>query len=102
MDRWLMRTWGRWTGTLIETNPEQVRAKRTQLRALIQGLDKDQKKAFETIIKRKLTVGDIDAVALAIWKASQKPINRARMAACISITSETAATRPVPIAQTGS
>lgn len=81
MDRWLMRTWGRWTGTLVETNPDQVRAKRVQLRSLIQALDKDQKKAFETIIKRKLTVGDPDEVALAIWKSSQKPINRARMAA---------------------
>jgi len=26
IDRWLMRTWGRWTGTLIEDNPAQVRA----------------------------------------------------------------------------
>jgi hypothetical protein len=23
MDRWLMRTWGRWTATLIESNPAQ-------------------------------------------------------------------------------
>jgi hypothetical protein len=88
MDRWLMRTWGRWTGTLVETNPEQVRAKRVQLRALIQGLDKDQKKAFEAIIKRKLTVGDADAVALAIWKSSQKPINRARMAEVADATDQ--------------
>ena len=80
MDRWLMRTWGRWTGTLVEVNQAQVRAKRTQLKSLIQSLNPADKKAFEAIIKRKLTVGDIDAVAQAIWKASQKPANRIEMA----------------------
>jgi len=80
MDRWLMRTWGRWTATLVESNPAQVKAKRTQLKALIQSLTPADKKAFEAIIKRKLTVGDIDAVGQAIWKASQKPANRKVMA----------------------
>lgn len=79
MDRWLMRTWGRWTATLVESNPAQVKAKRTALKALIQSLTPADKKAFEAIIKRKLTVGDIDAVGQAIWKASQKPANRAAM-----------------------
>jgi hypothetical protein len=80
MDRWLMRTWGRWTATLVESNPAQVKAKRTQLKALVQSLTPADKKAFEAIIKRKLTVGDIDAVGQAIWKASQKPANRKAMA----------------------
>lgn len=80
MDRWLMRTWGRWTGTLIEFNPAQVKAKRTQLKALIQSLDKDQKKAFEAIIKRKLTVSDLDGVAAAIQKASTTKAARDQMA----------------------
>ena len=80
MDRWLMRTWGRWTGTLIEFNPAQVKAKRTQLKALIQSLDKDQKKAFETIIKRKLAVSDLDGVAAAIQKASTTKAARDQMA----------------------
>lgn len=80
MDRWLMRTWGRWTATLVESNPAQVKAKRTSLKALIQSLTPADKKAFEAIIKRKLTVGDIDAVGQAIWKASQKPANRVAMA----------------------
>lgn len=81
MDRWLMRTWGRWTGTLVEENPAQVRAKRALIKGLIQSLSPVDKKAFETIIKRKLTVGDIDDVAVAIWKASQKSANRDAMAA---------------------
>jgi hypothetical protein len=79
MDRWLMRTWGRWTGTLVLANPAQVKAKRAQLKALIQSLTPADKKAFEAIIGRKMTVGDVDGVGLAIWKASQKPANRTRM-----------------------
>lgn len=89
MDRWLMRTWGRWTGTLVEINQAQIKVKRTQLKALIQSLDTADKKAFEEIIKRKLTVGDIDGVALAILKSSTKPENRDAMAA-IGIADEAA------------
>ena len=79
MDRWLMRTWGRWTGTLVEINAKQIKAKRDQLKALIKTLDKDQKKAFEAIIKTKLAIGNIDAVGNAIKKASMKPANRVLM-----------------------
>ena len=79
MDRWLMRTWGRWTGTLVEINDKQIKAKRNQLKALIKALDKDQKKAFEAIIKTKLAIGNIDAVGNAIKKASAKPANRELM-----------------------
>lgn len=81
MDRWLMRTWGRWTGTLVENNPAQVKSKRSQFKSLIGMLSQADKKAFESIIKRKMNVGELDAVALAIWKASQKPENRKKMAA---------------------
>jgi hypothetical protein len=80
IDRWLMRTWGRWSGSLIEDNPVQVKAKRQQLKALIQELSAEEKRAFEDIIGRKLTVGDLDAVGLAITKASQKPEKRRQMA----------------------
>ena len=92
MDRWLMRTWGRWTGTLVETNPEQVKAKRALIKGLIQSLTPADKKAFEAIIKRKLTVGDVDAVGQAIWKASQKPANREAMAV-IGVADETVQAR---------
>jgi hypothetical protein len=46
MDRWLMRTWGRWTGTLVEINDKQIKVKREQLKSLIKTLDKDQKKGL--------------------------------------------------------
>lgn len=81
MDRWLMRTWGRWTGTLVQHNPGQVKVKRQQLKALVQALTPADKKAFERVIGRRLTVGDLDELGAAIWKASQKPENREAMAA---------------------
>ena len=50
MDRWLMRTWGRMTGTLITDYKKQAKKKREQLKKLIKGLSLKDKKAFEKII----------------------------------------------------
>lgn len=80
MDRWLMRTWGRWTATLVDDNKAQAKVKRDQLKSLIKLLSPDQKKQFEAIIKTKLAVGKLDEVSLAINKASLKPANRQAMA----------------------
>lgn len=80
MDRWLMRTWGRWTGTLVEENKANIKVKQQQLKQLIQAMSPADKKAFEAIIKTKLAVGKLDQVAVAINKASQKPANRVAMA----------------------
>ena len=82
MDRWLMRTWGRWTGTLVNVNETQVKSKREQIKKLIKALDPAQKKELEGIIKAKLKIGtnqDIDDAAVAIWKSSTKPQNRQAM-----------------------
>lgn len=96
MDRWLMRTWGRWTGTLVEINQAQIKAKRAQLKEVIRALSPADKKAFEAIIKRKLSVSDIDAVGVAIWKASQKKANRVEMAK-IGVFDEAGAAKIVEI-----
>jgi len=86
MDRWLMRTWGRWTGTLLfDTKAQQV-TKRGQLKDLIRALSKEQKKAFEEIIGVKLQVGKADEVAVAINKASMKPAKRKQMAMVMADT----------------
>jgi hypothetical protein len=77
IDRWLMRTWGRWTGTLIEENPAQVAAKRKSLVSLIRLLDKDERKQLEGVIGRKIALARPDEIAFAIAKASTKPANRA-------------------------
>ena len=96
MDRWLMRTWGRWTGTLVEENKANIKLKKDQLKQLIQSMTAEQKKAFEAIIKTKLAVGKLDMVAEAIWKASQKPANRTAMA-LIGAADETLQARFVEI-----
>lgn len=96
MDRWLMRTWGRWTGTLVEENKANIKLKKDQLKQLIQSMNAEQKKAFEAIIKTKLAVGKLDMVAEAIWKASQKPANRTAMA-LIGAADETLQARFVEI-----
>jgi len=79
LDRWAMRTWGRMTGTLVNDKTKLVRTQREQIKQIIKSLSKEQKKAFETIIKRKLTLGDIDAVGKAIETATTKKANRIAM-----------------------
>lgn len=85
MDRWLMRTWGRWTGTLIEERPDMVRAKRQELRTLVAEMKKNAPAAaeFQKALGRKLTVGDPDDLALAIQKASQDPETREKFNATV-------------------
>ncbi len=70
VDRWAMRTWGRMTGTLVLDRERLAKQKRANIKAIIRALTKEQKKAFETLIGRKLTLGDIDNVALAIKNKS--------------------------------
>ena len=79
MDRWLMRTWGRWTGTLLDDNKVNIKTKQTQLKATIQAMSAADKKAFEAILKVKLSTTKLNEVAEAIQKASMKPENRKQM-----------------------
>jgi hypothetical protein len=80
MDRWLMRTWGRWTGTLIEDRPDMVNAKRDELKTLVAKMKEDEAAAaeFEEALGTELQVDDLDALALAIQKASMLPETRAK------------------------
>jgi hypothetical protein len=79
MDRWLMRTWGRWTGTLIEIDRKNINLSRERLTGLIKLLDAKQRKAFEEIIGARLAVSKVDEMAKLIQKASAKPKLRERM-----------------------
>lgn len=79
MDRWLMRTWGRWTGTLVENDKANTKKKREQLGGLIRLMPAADRKEFERIIGSKLTLGNIDKAAELIKKASAKPALRERM-----------------------
>jgi hypothetical protein len=98
MDRWLVRTWGRWTGTLIEIDPQQVAGARDVLRNMAAEVDiaelanrlravtKTTKKKGETEVKpadrerliKALEAGwdteeQVDELAFAVQKASQEP-----------------------------
>ena len=82
MDRWLMRTWGRWTGTLVEINQPMIEKKREELKGDVAKLLKD-KVATEEISKLlKQEIAPIesdeqaDALAIAIQKTSMLPENR--------------------------
>jgi len=79
MDRWLMRTWGRMTGTLLKDRPDLVKDKTGKMSQIIRSMSKEDKKAFETDVGVKLKLGDIKSTAAAIQKASTDPGRRAKM-----------------------
>ena len=58
------------------------------MKSLIKGMTKEDKAAFEKIIKMKMKMSNIDEVAVAILKASTKPANRAAMAEIGMMTDE--------------
>jgi len=78
MDRWLMRTWGRWTGTLVDVRPDMVKAKRAELKDLVVKMKQNAPAAlqFQKALGSPLQVSDMDALALAIQKASMDPATR--------------------------
>ena len=69
IDRWAMRTWGRWIGKLVEVNEEAVARNGVALSALIQGLSPDAKAEIEGLIGVSLDQ-DVNDIAVAIKKAS--------------------------------
>ena len=81
MDRWLMRTWGRWTGSLISPRPDMVEKKQGELAALIKDIKRRPAvaRAFEAAIGTGLDTTNLNALANAIQKASMKPEIREAM-----------------------
>jgi hypothetical protein len=82
MDRWLMRTWGRWTGTLVEINQPMIKKKREELKGDVAALLKDKVATAEISKLLKQEIAPIesdeqaDALAAAIQKTSMLPENR--------------------------
>jgi hypothetical protein len=78
MDRWLMRTWGRWTGTLIEARPDMVKAKQDELATAVAKMKQNAPAAleFQKALGAQLQTDNLDALALAIQKASMDPATR--------------------------
>jgi len=81
IDRWLMRTWGRWTGSLIEYRPEAVARLMSQLGSKISELLSDEaasaalESALGATIPSRQTSGDEGTILTAsmIWRQSTKP-----------------------------
>ena len=76
MDRWLMRTWGRMTGTLLEVSGADIAETRDKLTSAINNLSADERKTIAGLVgkplKKKLTRAETDAIATASQKASMK------------------------------
>lgn len=53
MDRWFMRTWGRWTGSLITAAPDRVKKARAETLALMRGLSAAQRKQVDKLLSTK-------------------------------------------------
>lgn len=85
MDRWLMRTWGRMTGTLLEVTKQDIDKSRRKLADKISGLSDAERRAMGLLIgrpvKKNMTRAELDAVAKAAQKASMKTDKRGLMMA---------------------
>ena len=64
MDRWLMRTWGRWTGSLITERPDMVAKYLKETRSALSQLrtDKELRENLSTVLKEPITPEAIDAI----------------------------------------
>jgi orotate phosphoribosyltransferase-like protein len=82
MDRWLVRTWGRWTATLIKPMPEQTAKARDRLEAVIKKIAASPEEAarLADLIGMAITAEtDSDQLSAAVQKASMDPGTRAKM-----------------------
>lgn len=82
MDRWLIRTWGRWTGTLIKEQPQHTEAARGRVREVLRRIaaSPEEQARLSAILSHELASGgEIDALARAVQKASMKPELREQM-----------------------
>ena len=82
MDRWLVRTWGRWTGTLIVPMPEQTAKARDRLTDAINDIIKDpvETKRLSDLVDLSITANtEVDALAKAVQEASTDPDVRTQL-----------------------
>lgn len=86
MDRWLMRTVGRWRGTLIDINEKMVSQKREEIKAHLASLSPADLKYLagfyngsDIKFTGKLSVATIDAIANETAKRSMDPGWRERI-----------------------
>ena len=78
MDRWLIRTWGRWTGTLIKNLPEQTSKAEARLKDAVAAAGENARELSD-LIGMDITSANINELAVAIKKASMDKESRAAM-----------------------
>ena len=83
MDRWLMRTWGRMTGTLLVEDAKAIDKARGKLVSAINAMSPEQRRQMSKVIGKPVTKGmtraELAEVAKAAEKASMKPEKREAM-----------------------
>jgi hypothetical protein len=70
MDRWLIRTWGRWSGTLLTLDQQKTDKASSRLTSAIKALNAKDKSKFNDILKINLDESTPSEVAVRILKAS--------------------------------
>jgi hypothetical protein len=79
MDRWLIRTWGRWTGTLIKSQQNNIQKATERLGAVLRSATPEQAKSLSAVIGMDIANTEINRLADAIQKASMDPKLREQM-----------------------
>jgi hypothetical protein len=79
MDRWLVRTWGRWTGTLIKSLPKHVETATNRLNSAIRSATPEQATRLSEVIGMDIANTEVNRLADAIQKASMDPKLREQM-----------------------
>lgn len=77
MDRWLIRTWGRWTGTLIILDPAKTENGKVRLQAALNALSDEDVARVLRVINRDAMPSELEEIARLIAKASGKKDLRA-------------------------
>lgn len=79
MDRWLVRTWGRWTGTLIKSLPKHVETATNRLNSAVRSATPEQATRLSEVIGMDIANTEVNRLADAIQKASMDPKLREQM-----------------------
>ena len=73
MDRWLIRTWGRWTGTLIKVQPNHIATATARLSDAVSKTSTEEKTRLSSIVGVDIATTPVDKLAEAVQKASMDP-----------------------------
>lgn len=83
MDRWLMRTYGRMTGTLMTIDKQAISDGRNKLKAAVDAMTPAQRREMSALIgkpvRKGMSQGELDALSAAVDKASIIKDKRAKM-----------------------